>query len=274
MTASAAAGLRLAVDTAPSDELVRVLQAGLATDDPAAVGPRDHRAFAIVLHDAGDRVVAGLLGATIWRWLSIDALWVEPALRGGGQGARLLAEAERHARGLGCADARVDTFDFQARAFYERHGYVVYGRLEGFPPGHTHFHMRKSLAATTGGAPAAAELAAPPADPRAPLPPELARQSVSSREIVLALDAAVEAVTLLAADGHRLEAWEGRLELPGGTRTHSLEHTGSFALPADAGRAAETAAAGMRRAQARFDRAPEVPGARLFFHLTFAGAAR
>ena len=258
--------LRLTLDAAPSDELARRLQAGLATADPPDVGRRDHRPFAVVLHDTGGGLVGGVLAATMWGWLTVDALWVEPALRGGGHGARLLAEAERHAREQGCRNARLATFDFQARVFYERHGYVVYGRLEGFPPGHTQFHLRKSLAEAPG-TPSATSGAL------ALLPEELAARSVSSREIVLPLDAALAAVARLAAEGRRLEAWEGRLELAGGTRTRSLEHGGSFALPADGERAAATAAEGMRRAQARFERAPEVPGARLFFQLTYGGAA-
>jgi hypothetical protein len=49
---------------------------------------------------------------------------------------------------LGCTDALLGTFEFQARGFYERHGYRVYGRLDGFPTGHVHYHMAKSLAAS------------------------------------------------------------------------------------------------------------------------------
>ena len=40
---------------------------------------------------------------------------------------------------------RLDTYDFQARPFYERHGYVVWGVLEGYPAGRRTFHLRKSL---------------------------------------------------------------------------------------------------------------------------------
>ena len=39
----------------------------------------------------------------------------------------------------------VDTFEFEARDFYEAHGYVVQSQTEGFPAGHTHYHLTKEL---------------------------------------------------------------------------------------------------------------------------------
>lgn len=266
--------LHVTLEPSPDAALVAALHAGLQGDDPPALRPRDRAPFAVVLRDDEGGLAGGLLGATMWRWLLVDVLWVAPAWRGQGFGRRLLDEAERHATALGCTDATLGTFDFQARGFYARAGYAVYGRLENFPAGHTHFHLRKSLASAAGAvegarAPDASSVAAAAGD-LALLPPELAASSASSREIVLPLDAAVAAIERLAHAGHRVEAWEGWLELPGGTRTASLAHTGSFALPTTAARAAAVAIEGMRRSQARFDRAPEYPGARLFFRLTIA----
>jgi len=39
----------------------------------------------------------------------------------------------------------LDEFDFQARPFYERHGYRVVGELAGFPNGHVRFTLLKAL---------------------------------------------------------------------------------------------------------------------------------
>ena len=57
-----------------------------------------------------------------------------------------MVQAERMAGERGCTRARLDTFDFQARAFYERFGYTVYAQLDDFPVGHMQCHMRKILA--------------------------------------------------------------------------------------------------------------------------------
>lgn len=94
----------------------------------------------------GDELVGGLTGSTWAHWLTIELLWVRDDRRGSGLGGQLLAEAERIAgQARGCVGARLETWDFQARPFYEQHGYVVFGVLEGYPPGATEYHLAKRL---------------------------------------------------------------------------------------------------------------------------------
>ena len=45
----------------------------------------------------------------------------------------------------GCTHAHLDTFSYQARPFYERRGYSVFGTLDDYPPGHQRFFMAKRL---------------------------------------------------------------------------------------------------------------------------------
>ncbi|HKO15205.1 MAG TPA: hypothetical protein VJU87_03145 [Gemmatimonadaceae bacterium] len=104
------------------------------------------------------------------------------------------------------------------------------------------------------------------------LPPELAARSISKLQIVLPLDEAARAVEHLTAAGRRLEAWEGWVQFADGGRTKSLRHPGSFVLPSDAARAARVGTESMRQAQAVWDRAPEYPGATLYFSLSFTTA--
>lgn len=101
------------------------------------------------------------------------------------------------------------------------------------------------------------------------LPPELAKRSISQAAIILPFDAALEAIAHLTKNGRRLEQWEGWVRLRDGSRAKSLTHGGSFALSPDPARAAETATAGIRRAQTHWERNPEYPGAELYFGLTF-----
>ena len=79
-------------------------------------------------------------------WLYVHILWVAAAWRGRGLGRRLLQVAEAEGLRRGCRHASLDTYEFQARAFYEREGYVVFGVLEDFPPGWRRYSMRKDLA--------------------------------------------------------------------------------------------------------------------------------
>ncbi|MDP3936617.1 MAG: hypothetical protein Q8R92_00595 [Deltaproteobacteria bacterium] len=44
-----------------------------------------------------------------------------------------------------CAHAHLDTFSYQARPFYERHGYTLFATLDDYPPGHKRYFLRKAL---------------------------------------------------------------------------------------------------------------------------------
>jgi hypothetical protein len=104
------------------------------------------------------------------------------------------------------------------------------------------------------------------------LPTDLAQRSLSNREIVLCLPDAERAIEHLGKTGRRLEAWEGWVKFADGSRTHSLRHPGSFVLPTDGPRAAAVTLENIRKAQTTWDRAPEYPGASLYFCLTVAPA--
>jgi hypothetical protein len=56
-----------------------------------------------------------------------------------------MLKAESEAVNRGCASSWLDTFSFQARGFYEKLGYRVFGELCDNPPGHTRFFLKKSL---------------------------------------------------------------------------------------------------------------------------------
>ena len=104
------------------------------------------RPLAVYAYD-GDRLVGGCSGSTVdlWKWLTIDTMWVDGGFRSRGLGKALLSAAEEEARGRGCRWSKLNTWDFQAPAFYERSGYIEYGREVDYPPGHTNFLMSKHL---------------------------------------------------------------------------------------------------------------------------------
>jgi GNAT superfamily N-acetyltransferase len=108
-------------------------------------GSRNYEEFGIVLRDQNGKACGGIAGNTIWNWLRIDVLWLPDELRGEGLGHQLLERAEQLARDRGCDSAMLDTFEFEARGFFEAHGYVVRSQTDGFPAGHTHYHLIKHL---------------------------------------------------------------------------------------------------------------------------------
>ena len=69
-------------------------------------------------------------------------------MRGRGIGTDLVSRAEREAVARGCHSAWLDTFEFQARAFYEGLGYTCFGEVANYPAGFGRFFMKKRLIAT------------------------------------------------------------------------------------------------------------------------------
>lgn len=112
-------------------------------DAKAGVDP--WRQLVITLKDDAGGILGGLWGSTGYCWLFVELLVVPGAYRGRGVGTQLMAMAEAEALARGCHSAWLDTFEFQARGFYERLGYSCFGELANYPPGHARFFMQKFL---------------------------------------------------------------------------------------------------------------------------------
>ena len=136
--------MELRVEDNPDPLDVEFLETQIRREASVAMGLGDEVELAIFFRDAGD-VVAGISG---WTWgdcCELQSLWVEPGLRGRGLATRLIAAAETEAAARGCTQTVHFTYDFQARALYERNGYELVGRVEGFPSGTDVLWYRKRL---------------------------------------------------------------------------------------------------------------------------------
>lgn len=140
---AAADDVQIDNEVMPADEALVVR--GLLAFNEDRLGPADDQPVRFVARDSTGVVVGGILGHTRWRWLYIAKLWVDERARGHGLGTRLMAAAEDLARSRGCTDVSLDTFDYQARPFYEKLGYELFGTLEGYPPGSRQYYLRKRL---------------------------------------------------------------------------------------------------------------------------------
>lgn len=135
-----------------TEDGARAIHDLLVAHNAEAGWPSDRVPLDLLLRGPDGAVAGGLVGRTAWRWLYVENLVVAPALRGQGWGARLVAAAEAEARARGCVGIRLDTYDFQARPFYERLGFHVAGQIEDCPPGHTRFTLAKHLRPLPGRA--------------------------------------------------------------------------------------------------------------------------
>lgn len=126
------------------EDLRQVIAAPLRRYNEAQAGPSGYRPLVISL-TRGDESLGGLWGYTGYGWLTVQLLAVDEAVRGQGAGRELLLRAEAEALARGCHGAWPDTHEFQARDFYERLGYEVFGELADYPPGFARYFLRKTL---------------------------------------------------------------------------------------------------------------------------------
>ena len=98
-----------------------------------------------VIKDA-NQVIAGINTIIYYQALYVDVLFVTSEHRGQDLGSELLNKVENEAKVIGATLAHLDTFDFQAKDFYIKHGYEVFGILEDSPKkGHKRYYLKKEL---------------------------------------------------------------------------------------------------------------------------------
>jgi GNAT superfamily N-acetyltransferase len=140
----------ISIEDNPSQPDLNAVEAGLVGYNDSQAEKENWRPIAVLMRDENGEIVAGVDGHTHWNWLAISHLWVSEGLRGQGYGRKLMFMVEQEAVKRGCTHAHLDTFDFQAKPFYEKLGYEVFGTLEDFPPGHANYYMQKRLEAREG----------------------------------------------------------------------------------------------------------------------------
>jgi GNAT superfamily N-acetyltransferase len=106
--------------------------------------PWSPEGFTVAAYAEDGTLAGGVRGVVNMGLVELRGLWLDPPFRKSGLGARLVARLEDHARALGATRAALWTYDWQARAFYERHGYSVFGTLR-YPAGATRYFMEKDL---------------------------------------------------------------------------------------------------------------------------------
>lgn len=99
-----------------------------------------------VIYDEEDNIIAGINGCFYLReCLYISILFVNEDKRGQGLGRFLLEFMEQEAKKENIQLIHLDTFDFQAKDFYLKYGYEIFGVLDDCPQGHKRYYMKKKL---------------------------------------------------------------------------------------------------------------------------------
>lgn len=149
--------LTITMHSSYTAELETVVQSGLQAYNIAhvpALQTLPHGGAAAFAYDAQGNVVGGVYGEYDWGWLMVDTVWVADDVRGQGIGRACLLALEAHVYSLGVPSVYLVTADFQARPFYEKLGYHVFGVNQNRPVGHELYFLAKSFKPATGGLPA------------------------------------------------------------------------------------------------------------------------
>jgi GNAT superfamily N-acetyltransferase len=110
----------------------------------AQFAPATFEEFAVPLKTATGEVKGGIYAMAWAGMLFIKWFWIDESLRRAGHGRKLMEAAEEEGRRRGCTAVWLDTFEFQARPFYEKLGYELFGTLD-FPAGFKRYFLKKAL---------------------------------------------------------------------------------------------------------------------------------
>ena len=137
--------LRIEMTQQPTAADREAILAPLRAYNLAQAGDGKSELLALLVRDDQDEILGGLYGRFFYQWLFIELLSVPDQARGQGMGSRLMKMAEDLAREKGCVGIWLDTFDFQAPAFYQKLGFSEVGQITDYPPGHRRFFLQKRL---------------------------------------------------------------------------------------------------------------------------------
>ena len=92
-----------------------------------------------------DKLVGGAIGFVDYNWYYLDLLYVDDDYRGIDVGSNLIKNIETFAKAEKLTGIRVETWNFQARGFYEKQGFTVFAELNNCPPGTIEYHLKKEI---------------------------------------------------------------------------------------------------------------------------------
>lgn len=130
----------------PNETDIEAVRLGLTADLDRQGREAGYRPYSVLLSEApGGPVIGGLYGYAMFDWLFIQFVSVPQAKQAKGIGTELMARAEAWARAEGLGGIWLDTFAFQAKPFYEKLGFRVFGEIADHPRGSSRYFMKKPL---------------------------------------------------------------------------------------------------------------------------------
>ena len=140
------ANYSITIELNPDKNVVEIVNKNLSSEAEFGAGfEKKHLKAGIIARDRSGALLGGLIAEFEWRWMHVSNIWITERFRGKGIGTKLIEAAESEALNHGCKYAYLETFSYQARPFYERFGYELFGTLDDFPPEFKKYFMKKKL---------------------------------------------------------------------------------------------------------------------------------
>jgi ribosomal protein S18 acetylase RimI-like enzyme len=133
------------IEGEPNPEDKKVMVDGMLAYHASKGYPRKSDTYSILVKDGGEKLLGCAIVSFMWNGMSIHTVWVDESARRQGLGQKLMSMVEVEGIKRGCTIAYTDTFTWQAPGFYEKLGYTLYGKLEGFPEGNALSYYSKKL---------------------------------------------------------------------------------------------------------------------------------
>ena len=92
-----------------------------------------------------DKLIGGAIGFVEFNWYFLDLLYIDEEYRNRNIGTNLIKEIEKFALEEHLTGVRMETWNFQAKGFYEKNGYSVFGEIKDCPPGTIDYHLKKEI---------------------------------------------------------------------------------------------------------------------------------
>lgn len=92
-----------------------------------------------------DKLIGGAIGFVEFNWYFLDLLYIDEEYRNRNIGTNLIKEIEKFALKEHLTGVRMETWNFQAKGFYEKNGYSVFGEIKDCPPGTIDYHLKKEF---------------------------------------------------------------------------------------------------------------------------------
>ena len=116
----------------------------LKVNSDIVVDEYQEKEFNFLAYD-DNKLIGGAIGFIKYDWYFLDMLYINEEYRKRKIGTNLINEIEDFARKEKLIGIRTDTWDFQAKEFYEKMGFKLFGELKDCPLGTINYFFEKKL---------------------------------------------------------------------------------------------------------------------------------